>query len=84
MLRCLNKPTTKEHSTSPGGAYLCLEAVVDVLRAGGAEHLAAPDLVFLHALEQHAHLVAGLSLLQHLVEHLDACRWRALTSHVCQ
>src|SRR6202011_4365361 len=50
---------------------LSLELLVRLDRARLREHLAALDVVALHAAEQHADVVAGDARVEQLAEHLD-------------
>src|ERR1700678_4215825 len=56
----------------------CLEVRVRRNGAGLAQHLAALDLLLLDTAEQGADVVAGLALVEELVEHLDARAYRLL------
>src|SRR5437762_1349889 len=52
--------------------YLALELRVRLDRAGLREHLAALHVVFFHAAQEDADVVAGDALVEQLAEHLDA------------
>jgi hypothetical protein len=52
--------------------HLAEELLVRGDGAGLGEHLAALDVVLLHAAEQAADVVARLPLVEQLAEHLDA------------
>ena len=46
--------------------------VCGLIAARLGQHLAALDVVFFHAAQQHADVVAGLARVEQLAEHLDA------------
>src|SRR3989338_7949975 len=52
--------------------HLGLEALVLLVGAGGAQHLAAADVLALDAAQQAAQVVAGLAKVEYLAEHLHA------------